>query len=148
MPIGKKSQRNGTLPSFKTPMTSFPQRKMERIPFTSSCPHCNFTTHSKRDALNHESLHQKKSDFSCHLCSYSVSSSHHLNTHLKRNHSKSDREIDDSAIVQQVAIDILFFLLTSLKTWNIFSSFRFIRKHQSQWNLISKKKQVLFKIHP
>lgn len=118
MPSGKKAQRHGILPSFKTSMTNFPQRKLERMPFTSSCPHCNFTTHSKRDALRHETLHQKKSAFACHLCSYSVSSSQHLNAHLKRNHSDRDREIDDSAIVQQVAFG-LFDWYVYWKPWYI-----------------------------
>ena len=147
MPIGKKAQRHGILPSFKTSMTNFPQRKLERMPFTSSCPHCNFTTHSKRDALRHETLHQKKSAFACHLCSYSVSSSQHLKAHLKRNHSERDTGMDVSAIVHQVAF-CSFYLFMYWKAWYICSSFRFIRKHQSQWNLILKKKQVLSKTHP
>jgi len=87
-------------------MTALPPSSLKRKarPDFYNCSYCGLQFKSLRGLKYHEMLHLKKSYHQCTLCSFSVSTLRHLNSHLRRVHSQRP---DDAPEADHISADLV-----------------------------------------
>ena len=59
------------------------------------CTMCSFRGDKMKNLIRHQALHETKSKFQCHLCSYSVKTIGNLRVHVERHHPPEEPSSDE-----------------------------------------------------